>query len=186
MKLLRYLLLLPALVLAASCSKKEDTPGPSKTSLLTGATWHSTDLRLTINGVEGVYTPATKDTDDIKFGTDGKYTDTPADGGAVGTGAWALASSESQLVLTPTGQVAQDPAKLYALTSTDLTIGTDYTQAQVQHAIDNNNTSPTSTDKTIAGLLFASGAFTFPGNKSPVTSATQITSMGFRANYKAK
>lgn len=188
MNSLRYLLLLPALLLLlAGCKKKEDdTPGPSKTVLLTGATWHSTDVHLTINGVEGVYTPATKDTEDTKFGTDGKYTDTPADGSAVSTGTWALASNDTQLVITPTGQPAEDPIKLYTLTSTALALGVDYTQAQVAHAIDNNNTSPTNTDKTILGLVFASGVFTFPGGKAPVTSATQITSMGVRTNYKAK
>lgn len=174
------------LALGAGCKKDNASPTPSNTALLTGPTWRTADVRLIINGVEGVYTPPARDLTDTKFTADGKYTSTPASGGPATTGTWAFASNETQLVQTPANGAAADPFQLYKLTSTDLSLGYSFTPAQIQHALNNNNTSPTATDQLILTMVLASSTFTFPGNASPVSSSTQITSLGFRGNYKPK
>jgi hypothetical protein len=174
------------LAVMAGCKKDSATPTPSNTALLTGPTWRTADVRLTINGVEGVYTPAANSLTDTKFTADGKYTSTPVSGGTASTGTWTFASNETQLVETPTTGQASDPFQIYKLTSTDLSLGYSFTQAQVQHALNNNNTSPTVTDQLILGMVISSTTFTFPNNAPPVSSSTQITSLGFRGNFKAR
>jgi len=178
-----FLLLITAV---AGCKKDSAAPTPSNTALLTGPTWRTADVRLTINGVEGMYTPTAGSLTDLKFTTDGKYTSTPASGGTASTGTWAFASSETQLIETPTNGTAPPAYQIYTLSSADLGLGYSFTQAQVQHALNNNNTSPTSTDQLILALVLSSSAFTFPNNTPPVSSSAQITTLGFRTNFKAR
>ena len=181
----RLCALLLLLAVLAGCKKDNATPTPSKTALLAGPTWRTADVRLTINGVEGVYTPAANSLTDTKFTTDGKYTSTPVSGGVATTGTWVFANGETQLIETPTNGTPSEPLQIFTLTTSDLGVGYSFTQAQVQHALNNNNTSPTLTDQLILAAVLSSSAFTFPNNTPPVSPA-QITSLSIRSNSKAR
>lgn len=179
MKILR-LLLLPGLLLAASCNKDDDKT-PSKSAQLTAVTWRENSSSLVVNGVEGTQTTPPASASTYQFGTDGKVVQTKA-GGASSSGTWSLANNDTQLVMILGGQTQTQ--EIYTLSSTSFSAGFSFTQAQVQAAL-NGQSVPGVPNGLITVILLSAGGFTFPVGTPPLN-ASQITSLQVRTNLVPK
>jgi hypothetical protein len=167
------LLLVCSLLFASAGCKKDKDNAPSKTAMLTGVTWKESSQTMTINGVAGTYTPPASDITTYQFGSDGKFTIT--DGTAAPqSGTWAFANNETQIKTTGAGNPSQT-FEVYELSSNKLSIGVNYTQAQIQTAL-----APNSGD-ILPYLILSAGGFTFPAG-TPTVSTSQLTSFRYQSN----
>ena len=181
LSILRLLLLPGLLLFAAGCDKDDNDNAPSKAAQLTAVTWKESGSSLVVNGVEGKQTTPPATADSYKLNPDGKVVLTEANG-TVTNGTWALASNDSQLTVTLSGQTQTQ--QIFALTATSFSAGFSFTGAQVQTALAGQPVAGVP-NGLIALILLSASGFTFPPN-TPTLNANQITSLELRTNLVPK